>query len=231
MDEKAVLTSAQLLELQDIDEESNHGDGWCDVSEVSRDVLKELDKEHYIITNEARTSGRITVMGKRALANHVLRGSAEHGRMLLDRSERVSAKPYESVVRKPNGDIPQRPVPPKKTCVVEGCNEPRMVRKDGAEMTRCVKHHGENLSERRRRGSDRHDQKILAEAAKAIEAEEGSTLLTPGAQTVAAESDCNDCGDCVYREVLDTLRAKFPGIDEMVYLAARLRELRNELGI
>jgi hypothetical protein len=229
MDEKVVLTATQVLELTDIDDRSNQGNGWCDVSEVSKDVLKELERGNYIVTNEARTSGRTTGMGRRALENHVIRGSIEHGQMLLARQERVPTKPYESVTRAPNRDIPQRPVTklvadgtaPEKTCVVEGCNEPRMVRRDGAEMTRCVKHHRENLSEKRQKSQEKEDRKILAKAATAIEAEESAATAQP---------DC-DCGDCVHREVLDMLRAKHPEIDELVELMTRAKELRDSMGI
>lgn len=253
MEEKAVLTQAQVLELQDIDEESKHGDGWCDVSDVNKDMLKELEKANYVVTNAERTSGRITGMGRKALENHVIRGSAEHGKMLLARPERTSAKPYESVMRKENGDIPVRPVveqtitkSPKRTCIVDGCDEPRLVRRDGVEMSRCAVHHKENLGKQVSERRKKKDQKILTtagsasspQAAKAIEADERTLthnssppLTPPHFVERGTDAACGDCGDCVYREVLDTLRAKLPGIDEMVYFESRMRELRKELGI
>ena len=227
MEEKAILTAVQVLELTDIDDRSNHGEGWCSLNDISKDVLKKLERENYIVTNETRTSGRITAMGRKALENPVIRGSAEHGQMLLAQTEvrrEPSKKPFESVMRKPNGDIPQRPQvnesttsfrPQPKTCVVEGCNEPRMKSNAGGRpFAKCEKHQREIWS--------KDGAKKQRPTGKPVE------------QTVnmAVEPDCqSECESCTYREVVEMLRAKYPQIEALVTAVEKIREIRDGMGI
>jgi len=217
--EKAVLTTTQILELTDIDDESNHGDSWCDVSEVSKDVLKELDSAGYIVTNAERTSGRITAMGMRALKNYVLRGSLEHGQMLLEKTN-VPKKPYASVMRKSNGDLPERQTA-AKVCVVEGCHEPRMATKKGVMLRRCRAHQQEWWREQ-----------AAKKRSPAVKISKKETTGSGGEKITAVNASCDqDCDGCIHREVVAMLRAKYPGIDELVDVMTRARELRDELGI
>jgi len=239
--EKVVLTGAQFLGLQDIDDESNHGEGWCDVSEMQKVVLKELESSNYIVFNAVQESARITTKGVLALGNHVLRGSAEHGQMLLQKTEvqRVPTKPFESIMRKPNGDIPQRPqvetapIMPKRqpmSCIVENCGKPRMVTTNGKRLTRCVAHQREYWNEQW--AKKRHpDAKPVERRKKPINVEVTTAAVVEQIAAAKQRTCADECRDCTYREVVGMLRAKYPQINELVEAVERVKAIRDGLGI
>lgn len=119
-----------------------------------------------------------------------------------------------------------------KTCTVAGCENPRMVSKSGKQMTMCETHMKAYWRE--------HKARSQVVTAKPRE----SSVITPystngvsqadGAGPVPTSSavECVECAEgCVYREVLDILRDKYPKVDELVEVLLRARAIRDELGI
>lgn len=128
----------------------------------------------------------------------------------------LTPNPSPSMERGTDGENEQVEEDAMKTCTVAGCENPRMVSKSGKELTMCETH-----------------QKAYWREHKAK-----TPPLTPpreqgGEQDTAARADCPvECAEgCVYREVLDILRDKYPKVDELVEVLLRARAIRDELGI
>lgn len=65
-----------------------------------------------------------------------------------------------------------------------------------------------------------------------IAAEEQQNPLPALSRSEGGQSRvCETCGDCVHREVLELLRARYPKIDELADAVTRVRALADALGI
>jgi hypothetical protein len=120
-----------------------------------------------------------------------------------------------------------------KVCVVEGCDQPRMMSKQGKELTRCEAHQREYWREAAKGRSA-----PAAPKPKPTRAEkETQPTVTSDAppEAAAAEADtvaqaaAMGCEWCIYRELIEKLAAKDRRISELVAALERVRELEREM--
>lgn len=122
----------------------------------------------------------------------------------------------------------------EKTCVVEGCGQPRMVNKKGKTETRCHKHQKEYWRENARKQAAKKGQRPIQD--NRVDVPETTRIVVEqikAAKTVVEQpkAECETCSSCTYREVVSMLRVKYPKIDDLVEALQKAREIRDELGI
>jgi len=243
VNETAILTTNQALVLRAIDEQSQHGETWCDVSRIKGDALKDLEMDAYITVDSAQKLSRITALGKMALENHVIQGTPEHIRMvnqapqdddaMLNRDSlgngRIPAKPYGGVMGKPKPDAPDssvtsKPLDQVMTELFPPGQKPETTAQPAGETCAkagCFEPRTVSKSGRVQRFCEIHQREYgIEQAAKA----------RAGKAKKAAEAN-GTCAGCVEHEVLDMLRTKYPQIDDLVRAVEKVRDLRDSLGI
>jgi hypothetical protein len=230
--EIVVLTAAAASTLIGIGDSSEQGEVWCRTVGLDEAVLKELEREAYITRNGAQNTARITALGKLALDNHIVKGTPEHGQILLNGNRRAPQKPFAGVMRSPNA---APPTAPQRVCRKEGCGDPRMVSKAGQEQPYCPPHQQEYWREQAGKQREKKlSEKIQRLRPESVPASGVTTVSTPPAaeEPRMAEAACGDCDTpCIHREVLDMLRGKFPKINELVETMEKVRTLQQSLGI
>lgn len=131
------------------------------------------------------------------------------------------------VVKKKDEDMTE------KTCVVDGCDKPRKVTERGGVMTRCEEHQreywNEHAAKKREKAAyappaaPKPEMKVRVRASGIVGSE--PVEEAPAIQPPAQSDDCDDCPECVYRDVIDLLAQRDPDVRALVDLR------RNEIAL
>lgn len=112
------------------------------------------------------------------------------------------------------------------TCTEPGCDQPKYVNPSGTTFARCEQHQKAfwNAAAKARRVADRDHHvapkpkfiKPVLPPPVPVEAQHDEPFVPPHEESSGQSSDGCTCAKCIYRQAIDVLAAKVPGVRELV---------------